>query len=47
MIGYAVRVMAGEKVLAEYYSEPSIKALIDGGATAPAPAAGKTPPAKK
>ncbi len=44
--GYAVRVLAGDKVLAETLSEPSYKELIDKpGAAAPAPAA--KPPAKK
>jgi hypothetical protein len=44
--GYAVRVMQGDKVLAEVLSEPSYKALIDKtGAAAPAPEA--KPAAKK
>jgi hypothetical protein len=42
---YAVRVMKDTKVLAEYYSEPSVKDTIDKpGAATPAPAA---KPAKK
>jgi hypothetical protein len=43
--GYAVRVMKEGKVLADYYSEPSYKDLVEKpGAAAPAPAA---KPAKK
>ncbi|MEO6787420.1 MAG: hypothetical protein ABI318_14915 [Chthoniobacteraceae bacterium] len=46
MTAYAVRVMQGDKVLAEYYSEPSVKDLIkEGGQSAPAtaPKPGKKP----
>lgn len=43
--GYAVRVMLGDKILAESYSEPSFKELTDKGGE-PAPAAAK-PAAKK
>ena len=43
MTAYAVRVMRDTKVLAEYYSEPSVKTLIDN----PAAAAPAKPPVKK
>jgi hypothetical protein len=46
IIGYAVRLMKGDKVLSEAYSEPSFKAVVDSGATPPAPTAAKGAPAK-
>jgi hypothetical protein len=45
--GHAVRVMQDAKVLAEYYSEPSLKDIVEKGAAAPAPAAGAKPAVKK
>ena len=46
--GYAVRVMQGDKILAEAYSDPGYKALIDKpDAAAPAAAAPGAKPAKK
>jgi hypothetical protein len=44
--GYAVRVMQGEKILAEAYSEPSFKDLLDKPDAAAAPAAAPAPGAK-
>ena len=44
--GHAVRVVQGDKVLAEYYSEPSLKEIVEkGGTPAPKPAAGAKPAA--
>jgi hypothetical protein len=43
--GHAVRVMQDTKVLAEYYSEPSLKAIVDNPPAA-TPAAGAKPGAK-
>jgi hypothetical protein len=44
--GHAVRVMQDAKVLAEYYSEPSLKEIVEkGGTPAPKPAAGAKPAA--
>ncbi len=45
IVGYAVRLMKGDKVLSEMYSEPSFKAVVDSGATPPTTAA-KGAPAK-
>jgi hypothetical protein len=47
IVGYAVRVMQGEKILAEHYSEPGYKDLLDKpAAAAPAPAVKPAPGAK-